>query len=150
LGAKESLNAPRVVFDTNVVVSALVFGKRLGWLRSCWAQSVATPLICRETIDELLRVFSYPKFKLSAEESSALLEDYLPFAEIVSLSKSARTRIPAACRDRKDVIFLQLAVASKADFLVSGDADIKVLRSHLTVPVVTVAEFMTHISTLKR
>lgn len=140
------MSSPRVVFDTNVVVSALIFGKQLAWLRACWAQSEAVPLICRETADELLRVFSYPKFALSPGDRNALLEDYLPFAEIVALPKSAKSRIPVACRDRKDVVFLQLAIASKADFLVTGDADVKVLRPHFPIPVLTAMEFRVRIA----
>jgi predicted nucleic acid-binding protein len=31
----------RAVFDTNVVVSALIFGRRLAWLRQAWASGAA-------------------------------------------------------------------------------------------------------------
>jgi hypothetical protein len=35
----------RAVFDTNVVVSALVFGGRLRWLRQAWAQCIVIPIV---------------------------------------------------------------------------------------------------------
>jgi len=47
-----------VVFDTNVIVSALVVGLRLAWLRTAWAAGTATSLVCRQTTTELLRVLS--------------------------------------------------------------------------------------------
>lgn len=117
----------RVVFDTNVVLSALVFGRKLAWLRASWARGEAIPIVCRETTTELLRVLAYPKFKLTRAEQEALLGDYLPFAEVVQLPDPVPA-LPIDCRDRDDVIFIQLAIAAGAEFLVSGDSDLSVLR----------------------
>jgi putative PIN family toxin of toxin-antitoxin system len=122
----------RAVFDTNVVVSALIFGRRLAWLRRAWSSGTAIPIVCRETAAELLRVLSYPKFRLDAMEREALLSDYLPFAEIMILTRPLPV-LPVACRDRNDSVFLHLAIASKSDLLVSGDADLIVLASVYTV-----------------
>jgi len=55
----------RVVFDTNTVISALLFGGSLGWLVAHWQNELVTPLVSRETAQELLRVLGYPKFGLS-------------------------------------------------------------------------------------
>jgi len=118
----------RAVFDTNVVVTALVFGRRLGWLREVWASGAVVPIVCRETVSELLRVLAYPKFRLDAADRDALLADYLPFAEIVTLP-SPPPELPLACRDRDDVVFLHLAIVSQVDAMVSGDADLTVLAS---------------------
>jgi putative PIN family toxin of toxin-antitoxin system len=118
----------RAVFDTNVVISALVFGQRLAWLRIAWASGAVTPVICRETTAELLRVLAYPKFRLDAAARDFLLADYLPFAEVARLPHRAPD-LPVECRDRDDVVFLYLAIESKADLLVSGDADLTVLAN---------------------
>ena len=101
----------RVVFDINVVVSALIFGRRLAWLRRVWSQGDAIPLVCRETVAELSRVLAYPKFRLDAPDREGLLADYLPFAEIVVLP-SPLPELPLACRDRNDAVFLHLAIAA--------------------------------------
>jgi putative PIN family toxin of toxin-antitoxin system len=116
----------RAVFDTNVVISALVFGRRLNWLRRAWASGAVIPVVCRETAAELLRVLSYPKFRLDATEREILLADYLPFAETAVLPEPLPV-LPAACRDRDDAVFLHLAVASRAELLVSGDSDLTLL-----------------------
>jgi hypothetical protein len=126
----------RAVFDSNVVLSALVFGRRLFWLRRAWASGAVTPIACRETVTELLRVLAYPKFRLDAAEREALLAEYLPFAE-TALLPDAPPDLPLACRDRDDVAFLLLALASRADFLVSGDKDLTVLA--FAYPVVSPA-----------
>jgi putative PIN family toxin of toxin-antitoxin system len=118
----------RGVFDTNVVISALVFGRSLFWLRRAWASGTVVPIVCRQTVAELLRVLAYPKFRLDAAEREMLLADYLPFAEIVSLPDSL-PELPAACRDRNDAVFLHLAIASRAELLISGDDDLAVLEA---------------------
>lgn len=116
----------RAVFDTNVVMSALVFGRRLAWLRRAWASGVAVPIVCRETVGELLRVLTYPKFHLDPAEREALLAEYLPFTEVATLTNPPPD-LPVACRDRDDAVFLHLAIISKAELLVSGDSDLTVL-----------------------
>lgn len=113
----------RVVLDTNVVLSALLFtAGRLSWVRHAWQRQQMQPLVCRETASELLRVLAYPKFKLTALEQRDLLGDYLPYAEVVELP-TPWPELPA-CRDEKDQVFLVLAHVGKADALVTGDADI--------------------------
>ena len=48
--------SPRVVFDTTVVLSALLFTSgRVAWLRAHWRAGDALPLASRATIEELTR-----------------------------------------------------------------------------------------------
>jgi putative PIN family toxin of toxin-antitoxin system len=116
----------RAVFDTNVVVSTLIFGRRLVWLRRAWAAGAVTPIVCRETAAELLRVLAYPKFRLTTADRETLLAEYLPHAEVVALA-SPLPALQVASRDSDDDIFLHLAVVSRADLLVSGDDDLAAL-----------------------
>jgi predicted nucleic acid-binding protein len=78
----------RVVLDTNVVLSALVFGgSTAGRLRLAWQQGVFVPLASTATAQELLRVLAYPKFRLSAQEQDELLADYLPYTRTVRIPR---------------------------------------------------------------
>ena len=61
----------RVVFDTNTVISALLFGGALSWLVPHWQLRVSVPLVSCATADEFLRVLRYPKFGLSDADSDA-------------------------------------------------------------------------------
>jgi len=109
----------KVVFDTNTVVSALLFKDgRLGWLRSHWRNSEIIPLVSRDTADELIRVLAYPKFQLDKSEIEILLGEYLPYVESVDMSGRGRT---PRCPDPNDQIFVDLAVRGDADVLVTGD-----------------------------
>jgi len=121
------MSAPlRVVLDTNVVLSALVFGGGLaGRLRVGWQQGVFVPLASTATAQELVCVLAYPKFRLSRLEQDELLADYLPHTETVRIPQPPPP-VPD-CRDLLDVPFMHLAVAGKAEVLVSGDQDLLVL-----------------------
>ena len=116
----------RVVLDTNIVLSTLLFRKgHLAWLQTAWEKHDFTPLVNRETAHELLRVLAYPKFKLALDEIEYLFENYIQFAEVVD-----NINIPIdlpMCRDLTDQKFLQLAVHGYADVLVTGDRDLLAL-----------------------
>jgi putative PIN family toxin of toxin-antitoxin system len=55
----------RVVIDTNVVISALLFGGEPGELIPLWKSGRIKPLASKEMVDEYLRVLTYPKFGLT-------------------------------------------------------------------------------------
>ena len=130
--------ALRLVIDTNVVVSALVFQQgQLAWLRHAWQAGTVRPLVSQATVQELLRVLSYPKFKLSHEELNELLADYLPFAEVVAVP-AATTLVSGP--DPDDQKFLELALAANADALVTGDADLLGLSMEVPFHILRPAE----------
>ena len=137
MGEKTEVARPRrVVLDTNVAVSALVFREgRLDWLREAWAAGRVVPLVSAETVAELVRVLAYPKLKLSEEDTKDLLAHYMEHAEAVR-EAGAFVRVPA-CRDPDDRKFLQLAYAAKADALVTGDEDLLTLAGKSRIPILT-------------
>ena len=109
----------RVVFDTNTVISALLFGHgQLSWLREHWRSNDVVSLVSRPTVAEFIRVLAYPKFDLDKAEIEALLADYLPFTEAVTVSSRAQS---TKCRDIDDQMFVDLAIQGQADILVTGD-----------------------------
>jgi len=133
--------APRVVLDTNVVLSALVFSHgRSVALREAWQGGRCEPLVSKATVDELIRVLGYPKFKLVADEQRELLADYLPYCRTVAIPAKAPRTPP--CRDPFDLPFLQLSVVGKAGFLVTGDQDLLGIKSKLLCPIVTLEAFL--------
>ena len=127
------MTVPRVVFDTNVLVSALLFpAGRLSWLREAWQSEAVIPLASGDTTRELIRVLSYPKFRLTENECGDLLADYLPWCETVAVSEPPET---PDCRDPFDRAFLELALAGGADALITGDDDLLALAPACPVPI---------------
>ena len=88
----------------------------------------------------MMRVLCYPKFKLSAADREELLADYLPHCRSVRIP----TRLPKLpqCRDPHDQMFIELAAAGKADFLVTGDKDLLVLAPEFGGRIVTAEAFL--------
>ena len=135
----------RPVLDTNVLVSALLFySGALSWLRGAWRSGRIRPLAGQQTTAELIRVLAYPKFALSGGERQDLLDDYLPFCETVAVPEPPPT-VPK-CRDHFDRPFLELALAGRADVLVTGDADILELAEAFSVPILSPAAFRQRLS----
>ena len=129
----------RVVFDTNTVVSALLFGGRLAWLVDHWRSRASTPLLSRATADEFLRVLRYPKFGLTDTDIEDFAARYLPFGERIDVIETA-VNVPD-CRDPKDRRFLALAIVGGADVLVSGDADLLGLNDAVSFQIETPARY---------
>lgn len=130
-----------VVFDTNVLVSALLFSEgRLVWLRDAWKSGGAVPVLDRPCLEELLRSLAYPKFDLSPEEIRALLEGLLPFAELIEATKGSTELLPV-CRDPDDQKFLELAASSSVDVLVTGDKALLELSASSPVAIETPSQF---------
>lgn len=128
------------VLDTSVAVSALVFhAGALSWLRGTWRSGSVCPLASRENTAELIRVLGCPRFALNAEDQRDLLDDYLPYCRTVVVP----VPVPAIpeCHDLFDRPFLELALAGRADALVTGDSDILELAGTLAVPILSPVEF---------
>ena len=134
------MSAVRVVLDTNVVVSALLFERgSLAWIRTAWQSRLIHPVVAEPTVRELMRVLAYPKFRLNAVELEQLLADLLPWCETwVTPIASAEQQV----RDPKDQIFVDLALSARVSALVSGDADLLALKDQCNpMQVLTPAEF---------
>ena len=129
----------RLVLDTNVFLSALVF--HVGspaWLRRAWQSGTVRPLASRDTTAELIRVLHYPKCRLTRGEREDLLDDYLPRCETIPVPASIE--VPE-CRDPFDRPFLELTLAAGADALLTGDKDLLELAGGFPVPILAPAAF---------
>jgi len=136
------MTSPRVVLDTNVVLSVLLFaGGSAERIRRGWQAQRFVPLASNATAQELILALGYPKFGLTAAEREDLLADYLPWVHAVRIPEPPPA-VPR-CRDPADVPFLQLAFAGRARALVSGDRDLLALNgSPGLCPVMGMAEFV--------
>ncbi|MBW1827125.1 MAG: putative toxin-antitoxin system toxin component, PIN family, partial [Deltaproteobacteria bacterium] len=63
----------RAVIDTNVIVSAILFGGIPGKLIFLWKSGPLKPLASKDIIDEYIKVLAYPKFRLAEKEINYIL-----------------------------------------------------------------------------
>lgn len=132
----------RVVIDTNVVISAFLFGGKPGGLIPLWKSGRIQPLVSKEIVDEYLRVLTYPKFSLAPEEINFILyHEILPHFEIVR-AKPGRVIIRD---DPSDDKFIRCAEAGKAETVISGDQHLIDLGSYGKVKIVTPSEFLANL-----
>jgi len=128
----------RVVIDTNIIVSAFLFeaGTPAHIFDAVYENHIL--LFSSETYAELCNVLLRPKFDRYAlrEERINFLATFAQLAtEIV-----VRTEV-VICRDPKDNKFLALAADGQADYLVSGDRDLRDLSNFNGIPILTPREF---------
>lgn len=136
----------RLVLDTNVVVSALLWNGTPRQLLDLIRRTKVDVMTCKEMMDELSRVCNYPKFKhrisTSGTDIDNLLNDYTSFTKNTYVSQP----VTNICRDPGDDIVLACAVAANANLIVTGDIDLLVMKQYRNIPIVRVAETMQRIS----
>ncbi len=127
-----------VVIDTNVVISAILFGDVPGKLIGLWQAGRIAPLITAEIIAEYIRVLAYPKFELSEDEINYILHrEILPFFKVVKSVPG-----PSIIKeDPNDEKFIQCAKAGNTKIIISGDRHLLALRSHHDIIVLTPSQF---------
>ena len=85
---KKQKEVGRVVLDTNVLVSSLLFKGERSKLVLLWQKGKIIPVISTETFHELKTVLEYPKFSLSQDEIKSLFEhEILPYFEVVEVTR---------------------------------------------------------------
>ena len=135
-----------VVLDTNVIVSALI--SPLGTparILSLWRQGHFTVVISGPLLAELRRAMTYPRVTAALRRPAQEVEEFLD--EFASIPITLPTRAMSASRDPDDNRFLEVALAGKADYLVSGDRDLLDLEEFEGIAIVTPARFLAILET---
>jgi putative PIN family toxin of toxin-antitoxin system len=136
---KKQEEVKRVVLDTNVLVSALLFKGALSRFVELWRKGEMIPVISKETFEELTRALQYPKFSLSKDEIKSIIEhEILPYFEIIEVVKTVK----GVCKDPEDDKFISCALSASADCIVSGDKDFCDLRQYKTVKIINPSDFL--------
>jgi hypothetical protein len=126
----------RAVLDTNVLVSGLLWhGPPHALIEQARAGSfiiVSSPAL----LGELSVVFRRRKFRTILARSRTDPERMLrALRRLVEIVDPPPLTAPAS-RDPDDDAVLAIAVATRADLIVSGDADLLTLRNHAGIPIV--------------
>jgi putative PIN family toxin of toxin-antitoxin system len=128
----------RVVIDTNVLVSALLFGGDPGELITLWKERRIQPLSSKEIMEEYLRVLAYPKFCLTEEEIEYLFsQEVLPFFEVITVQSGQAFVID----DPSDDKFIWCALQGNAEAILSSDQHLLSLSS-CPVPIFSPSEYL--------
>ena len=127
----------RVVIDTNVMISFMI-GKRLRKLKDKLSDSSIRLILTEQLISELKMVTCRPKFKKYFEKQDVF--EFIGLVSIIGLFYQI-IDIPDICRDSKDNFLLSLCLIGNADYLVTGDKDLLVLKEYKGTKIITPTEF---------
>lgn len=132
----------RVVIDTNVLISAIFWTGKPKQLLNQVRLGRLTFLTSEILLAELREVLTREDkpFKLSAEEAERVVAGMRDLAEIVE----PRQRL-SICQDEEDNRVLECAVEGRAEWIVTGDRHLLNLKSFQGMPIVTVANFLSHL-----
>lgn len=128
----------RVVIDTNVLVAGLLspFGRPGEVVRMIAAGSLSL-LYDARIIAEYIQVLKRPKFSFSPEHIEALLDQVKAVGVIVA-SDPLSVRLP----DEEDEAFLEVALAGRAECLITGNLKHFPSAARQGMRVLTPAEFL--------
>ena len=126
-----------VVFDTNVFIAALVTeGLCSRLLRRARMNSFS--LVCSPFINEEVRGTLSKKLHLSSEDTSEAME---VIGEAISSFVVPDVTVSGVCHDSSDDNILACALMAKADYLVTGDADLLEIKDFKGTRIVTPRDF---------
>ena len=136
----------RAVVDTNVLLSALLWGGTPHALLEQVRNGRVTLLSSPALLAELARVIERPKFDVILQRSNTsrvqTLAEVRQLAEVIDPPPLAQP----VSRDPDDDAVLALAIAARADMVISGDADLLSLLSFENIPILTPAQGLLKLS----
>ena len=127
-----------VILDTNLWISFLIT-KDFGFLDKYISTKKAKLVFSEELIQEFVEVVTRPRFQKYFKETD--IEHLLHIFDNFGIMIKVTSKIEQ-CRDHKDNFLLNLAVDSKADYLVTGDKDLLEIEKIITTDIVTIRQLM--------
>lgn len=131
------MNKKKVILDTNLWISFLI-SKRLNFIDDLLVNRKIILIFSDELIEEFLTVAQRPKFTryFSKNNISNLFRLFDRYGELVNVYTKVEK-----CRDIKDNFLLNLAIDSKADYLITGDSDLLIIKKIENTKIITWKDF---------
>ena len=127
-----------VILDTNLWISFLI-SKNIRKVDQLLERNIIRLLFSQESLEEFMDVRNRPKFEkyFSYPDVLKLLELFDQYGTMVLVNSKVN-----ACRDHKDNFLLALAKDGNADYLVTGDTDLLILKKFGKTNIISLKGFM--------
>ncbi len=128
----------RLVIDTNIFISYLISNSFPKLDKHIQSNKVKL-LFSQELLDEFLEVVSRPKLKkyFSEKDVIALLNNIQNHSDFIDVESHV-----TICRDEKDNFLLSLCADGKADYLITGDEDLLILKKFKKTTILKISEYL--------
>jgi len=130
----------KLVLDTNVYISAFYWGGNPQKIIDRISEGMDTLYVSSTILNEVADVMARPKFKSTPE----IIDGYIKAIEKISKKVFPTGSIKEICRDKDDDDKIECGVISKADFIITGDEDLLILKSYQGIKIVTPSEYLFH------
>ena len=127
-----------IVIDTNVIISALLFGGKPQRVLEMVLKGTVRMATSKVMLDEIAGVLQGRKFKYPPEVAFGIVRELESISDLVVPLR----RIEAIRADPCDNMVLECAVPAGADCIVTGDAHLLELKEFETIRIVTPAQFL--------
>ncbi len=128
----------KATLDTNILIST--FGWE-GHPRKVLEKVIlgeVEMITSNEQLTELLEVLDYPRFQFSHDQKDRFKELIIELSTIVSIKE----KFNVIKTDPDDNRILECAVAGGAEYIVTGDSDLLLLRNFRGINIMTAREFL--------
>ncbi len=132
------MNPRRVVLDSNVVISAFLFGGSPRRVIESLLDGRSLGFVTSEILDEIRDVLRRPKFGLVPGQALAVAEEFRALCEVVIPGDI----VHVVRDDPDDNRILECALAAEAQFIVSGDAHLLDLVRWKGISILSPADYM--------
>lgn len=119
----------RLILDTNIYLSALIYGGMVETILDCIAENKVQMLVSPDLEFEILKKF---REKQAPEETVKKVRFLLEYQGVMITPTVTIT----ACRDQKDNFILELAQTVLADYIVTRDKDLLDMKKWKTTKIV--------------
>jgi putative PIN family toxin of toxin-antitoxin system len=128
----------RIVLDTNVLISAIIRNGKPRKLFQLGIDGKYQILTSKEILNEFEGVIHRPKFKMTKDEVIVIVSTLVDSCEKIPL----KSNFKVIESDPDDDIIINTAYDGKADYIVSGDPDLKSLKNFKGIKIVSVDEML--------
>ena len=131
---------PRLVIDTNVLVSAFLWQGTPGRLIELAGEKEVLFFTSRSLLEELHETLNKKKLVRSVVATGLSADQMLTNYRRLATLVTARQLAKPVSRDADDDAVLACAIAAHADFIISGDDDLLVLKNFEGIPIIRPAQ----------
>ena len=132
-------DSPRLVFDTNTLISHLLLPSSLPAQAVRKGLHQGQILVSDETLSELADVLVRSKFDryISIEDRQEFFRLFGRVVEKVNIIRNVQV-----CRDPKDNKFLELAIDGLAGYIITGDQDLLTVHPFHSIEIITPQDYL--------
>jgi putative PIN family toxin of toxin-antitoxin system len=129
-----------IILDVNIFISAIKWSGKPRTVFERIVNGLDKLLVTDAILVEIEQTFKKPKFGYIHEEVKQTVLDIERLG--VKVTVHPHHQVPGVCRDSDDDKYLSCAIAANADYIITGDKDLLVLKEYNGIKIITAKEYL--------